>query len=182
MEHRLWCKPWATGATSQREERENVTLTFEEFFKQHYDAVEAGVRGSGARPDVAAEATQEAFVRAYPRWWRLCRYRNPAAWVQRVAINVRRDLERSDRRRLGAGSIEVHARVDAETDDRVDAAVASLPPQQERAIRAYYHEGLSTRETAERLGISNGAVRFHLHEGRSRLRPMLANDVHRQEA
>lgn len=160
-----------------------TTLTFEEFFKLHYDAVEAGVRGSGARPDVAAEATQEAFVRAYPRWWRLCRYRNPAAWVQRVAINVRRDVERSDRRRAAiVGSVEVEVGIEPENDDRVDAAVSNLPPQQERAVRAYYHDGLTTNEAAERLGISSGAVRFHLHQARTSLRPMLATDTNGQEA
>jgi RNA polymerase sigma-70 factor (ECF subfamily) len=160
-----------------------TTITFEDFFKQHYDAVEAGVRGSGARPDVAAEATQEAFVRAYPRWWRLSRYQNPAAWVQRVAINVRRDLERSDKRRQAiVASIEVDNPATPAVDARVDSAVSSLPTQQQRAIRAYYNEGLSTSEAADQLGISAGAIRFHLSQARASLRPMLATDNQGQEA
>jgi len=106
-----------------------TTITFEDFFKQRYDAVEAGVRGSGARPDVAAEATQEAFVRAYPHWWRLSRYHNPAAWVQRVASNGRRELERSDKRtQVIVASTEVENPGTPAVDPRVDSAVSSLPP------------------------------------------------------
>jgi RNA polymerase sigma-70 factor (ECF subfamily) len=36
----------------------------------------------------AQEVTQEAFVRAWTRWHRICRYDDPAAWVRRVAWNL----------------------------------------------------------------------------------------------
>jgi RNA polymerase sigma-70 factor (ECF subfamily) len=160
-----------------------TTTTFEEFFKEHYTAVEAGVRASGARPDVAAEATQEAFVRAYPRWWRVALYRNPAAWVQRVAINVGRDLARSDKRRQAVvGSIEVEEDSPPVDGERFESAVSKLPPQQEKAVRAFYQDDLTTEETARRLGISPGAVRFHLSRARAGLRPLLASDTNGQEA
>ena len=75
-----------------------MATTFDDFFRSNYDDVLRGVRASGATDEVAADATQEAFIRAFPRWWRLRRYQNPAAWVQRVAINVCRDLVRSQKR------------------------------------------------------------------------------------
>ena len=156
-----------------------MIATYDDFFRAHYDDIVAGVQATGATFDVAADASQEAFIRAYPRWWRIRRYRNPAAWVQRVAINVRRDIERSERRRGPlVATIEVEQQVDNADHTFVGEAVATLPPQQQRAVEAFYTDGLSTGETADIMGISPGAVRFHLTQARHNLRPMLANEMH----
>lgn len=172
--------------------RATVTVTFEDFFRSHYAGIEAGVRSTGATAEVAADAAQEAFVRAYPRWWRISRYRNPAAWVQRVAINVRRDIERSERRRSTLiDAIEVEQRLDptaaSATQHRHELealpdVVEKLPRQQQRAVRAYYGDDLSTTEAAASMGISPGAVRFHLSEARAALRPLLATELTAEEA
>lgn len=147
---------------------------FEAFFREHYDSVERGVRASGATAEAAADAAQEAFIRAYPRWWRLSRYTNPAAWVQRVAINVSRDLDRRERRHAAAiESIEMERQLEPEVGPDVGPAIEALPTRQREVVQAYYHEGLSTAEAAEEIGISAGAVRFHLSEARNRLRPEL---------
>lgn len=158
--------------------------TFERFFKANYREVERRVLSAGASHDLAGEATQEAFTRAYQRWWRLSRYRNPAAWVQKVALNVRIDLERQHGRQarvVAAIQVDPVSEADDDHAHRVVEAVESLPPQQQAAVQAFYHDGLSTEEAAEQMGISSGAVRFHLSEARSRLRPMLATDTTGQE-
>lgn len=148
--------------------------TFEAFFREHYDDVERGVRAVGATPDVAADAAQEAFIRAYPRWWRLSHYRNPAAWVQRVAINVSRDTHRREQRHAAAiEAMELERQIEPTPAPELDDAVSGLPPRQRQVVQAYYQEGLSTAETADQIGISAGAVRFHLSEARQNLRPQL---------
>ncbi|MFV2039868.1 MAG: RNA polymerase sigma factor [Acidimicrobiales bacterium] len=160
-----------------------MSATFEIFFKDNYREVEQRVRSAGASPDTAGEATQEAFTRAYQRWWRLSHYNNPAAWVQKVALNHRIDLERRTNRQTRLiTTLQVEASPEPSTDSRVDAAVAALPPQQHAAVQAFYNEGLSTAEAAEQMGITSGAVRFHLNQARTRLRPMLATDTPNQEA
>lgn len=157
--------------------------SFEHFFKQNYRDIEHRVRAAGAASHVAAEATQEAFVRAYQRWWRIGHYRNPAAWVQKVALNYRVDLERQAQRQSTlVTSIEVEQQFGEESNEQIESAVGSLPPQQQAAVRAVYAQGLSTTETAEEMGISQGAVRFHLHRARNTLRPMLSSDTAGQEA
>lgn len=159
--------------------------TFERFFKANYRDVERRVLSAGASFDIASEATQEAFTRAYQRWWRLSHYRNPAAWVQKVALNHRIDIERHHGRQARVvTAIEVSPlETEADgSDSRVSEAVESLPPQQQAAVQAFYHDGLTTEEAAEQMGISSGAVRFHLSQARNRLRPMLAPDTAGQEA
>ena len=172
----------------QRAKDVQVSDTFEMFFKGNYREVERRVAAAGASPDVASDATQEAFTRAYQRWWRLSRYQNPASWVQRVALNHRIDIERSARRQQRvASSLDVQtqkleAPSDTQGDPRIDEALESLPPRQRAAVDAYYSEGLSAAETADRMGISSGAVRYHLNQARSSLRPKLSPESAPQEA
>lgn len=155
---------------------------FERFFKGHYTEVQHRVRAAGASPDVAAEATQEAFARAYQRWWRIGHYKNPAAWVQKVALNCRIDLERRERRESNlVRPLDVLMPPDDGLDPDIEAAVGALPPQQQAAVRAVYSDGMTTAETADEMGITPGAVRFHLNQARGTLRPMLSPDTAGQE-
>ena len=160
-----------------------MATTFDDFFRSNYDDVLRGVRASGATDEVAADATQEAFIRAFPRWWRLRHYQNPAAWVQRVAINICRDLVRSQKRyERVLTDFEVEARLEPGESPDLGFAMAGLPDRQREALEAYYHDGMSTAEAAEAMGISAGAVRFHLSEARSSLRPVLVTHGYGQEA
>jgi RNA polymerase sigma factor (sigma-70 family) len=59
----------------------------------------------------------------------------------------------------------------------VGALLAELPRQQRLAMALFYVEGLSVAEVAETLTLSEGAVRFHLHQGRNRLRGQVLNDT-----
>ena len=67
---------------------------FDRFFRENYDMTVRGLILDGTRADDAHDAAQEAYVRAYARWWRVGHYREPAAWVRRVAVNVTRDQHR----------------------------------------------------------------------------------------
>ena len=159
-----------------------MTTEFRTFFRDNYDDVVGNLRRSGATDDTAADCTQEAFVRAYARWWRVGHYREPAAWVQRVATNLMRDVQRGRVRferavtLLAATNVETAPAASdaADTSIRFDRAVSTLPPQQQRAVDAYYGDGLDTEQGAEQLGISSGAFRFHLHQARNNLRPLLS--------
>ena len=51
--------------------------------------------------------------------------------------------------------------------------LATLPPQQRLAMSLYYIEGLSVAEVANAMSLSVGAVKFHMNQGRMRLRPTL---------
>ena len=156
---------------------------FSELVRHHQDEVYTlAVRLTGDR-ELGADVAQEAFVRAYQRWWRVGHLRNPAAWVQRVALNYRIDIERKNTRECQViQPVEVEVLDEAESDPGVESAVRTLPPQQQAAVRAVYGNGMSTEETADDLGISAGAVRYHLSKARTALRPLLSSNTARQEA
>ena len=44
--------------------------------------------------DLAADAVQEAFVRAHARWRTIRHYDDPVGWMRRVALNLLRDDHR----------------------------------------------------------------------------------------
>jgi RNA polymerase sigma-70 factor (ECF subfamily) len=48
--------------------------------------------------------------------------------------------------------------------------LSGLPRQQRLCIALYYIDDLSIGQIASALGISEGAVKFHLHQGRNQLR------------
>jgi len=61
-----------------------------------------------------------------------------------------------------------------ETDvDETLALLVSLPRQQRLAVALYYVDGLSVAEVATAMRLSVGAVKFHLHQGRAKLRERL---------
>ena len=161
---------------------------FDDFFRSSYDLTVKGLELDGTRREDAHDAAQEAFVRAYARWWRVGHYNEPAAWVRRVAVNVVRDQhrQRSVREKalpkLAAEPVTVAAHGDAVGVDGLDAALDLLPTQQRRAVELYYGSGFSTDEAATRMGISPGAFRFHLSRARRSLKPRMAESLGRKEA
>jgi len=57
--------------------------------------------------------------------------------------------------------------------DELGALLAELPRQQRASIALFYVDGLPVAEIAATLDISEGAVKFHLHKGRERLRTLV---------
>lgn len=156
---------------------------FDEFFRESYDTTVRGLVLDGTATEDAHDAAQEAYVRAYARWWRIGHYREPAAWVRKVAVNVVRDQHRhrTVREHVLPKLIEPSQTVPVTDAPEVSEALDSLSPQQRRAVDLYYGEGFTTEEAASRMGISPGALRFHLSRARRTLKPRMAEQLGRQE-
>jgi RNA polymerase sigma-70 factor (ECF subfamily) len=124
-------------------------------------------------PD-AGDAVQEAFVQAYLHWPKISRYDDPVAWIRRVAVNRMLNQRRSRRRESAAiEGLRLDGAQDTnldETADRLRAAVSALPVQQRTATALFYLDELSVQEVAEAMGLSAGAVKYHLHAARNALR------------
>ncbi|MCB0994881.1 MAG: sigma-70 family RNA polymerase sigma factor [Acidimicrobiales bacterium] len=153
---------------------------FDHFFRTNYDAMVRSLTLMCGDAELAAECAQDAFTRAYARWRRISRYDVPAAWVRRVAINRVRDQVRSEQRRRARedkaarrDETRWHDDHPAVADDRLARALSSLPDRQRTAIALHYVEGLSVHEVALVMKVSEGAVKYHLHEGRKKLEPLL---------
>lgn len=166
----------------QSKEAPGATGEFDAFFDHHYPAMIRSLTLITGDADVAADAVQDAFIRAYARWSRVRRYDRPDAWVRRVAINRSRDHFRAARRRRGyEDAAAVPEGVDSAESRRDDAdavrvALAALPRQQRIAVTLYYLEGLDVAAVADSMNLSPGAVKFHLSKGRERLAPLLVED------
>jgi RNA polymerase sigma-70 factor, ECF subfamily len=150
--------------------------TFDDLFRDHYAGMVRSLTVAGGDRELAADCVQDAFTRAYVRWRRISRYDDPAGWVRHVAVNRMRDHWRRNKRkdravdRLGAQLEDVAPPAEPVTEPGLAAAVAELPARQREAIALFYVEGLSVREVADAMRVSEGAVKYHLHEGRGRLR------------
>ncbi|MDW3220594.1 MAG: SigE family RNA polymerase sigma factor [Acidimicrobiales bacterium] len=156
---------------------------FDAFFDDHYPAMIRSLSLITGDEQLAADAVQDAFVRAYSRWNRIRRYDRPDAWVRRVAINRSKDHFRAaSRRRTYEERAAVPESVPS-TDHRYDDGelvhrlLADLPRRQRVAVTLFYLEGLSVAEIAASMGITSGAVKFHLSKGRARMAPVLREEV-----
>lgn len=69
---------------------DEVGLQFDTWYREEYPRVLAALTVVIGNGDVAADATAEAFVRAYERWDRVSRMLSPGGWLYRVALNVAR--------------------------------------------------------------------------------------------
>lgn len=148
---------------------------FEALFVAEFDSILQSVTFVCGDQERASDATQEAFIKAYARWSRVRRYDNPAAWIRRIAINGTRDIHRSEARRSRREQrvADQDAIVEPLHGESGLDLLSSLPERQRAVAALFYLDDLPTAEIGELLDISEGTVRFHLSEARTRLRSSL---------
>jgi len=113
---------------------------FDAFFLARYDSLTRSLAAAFGDREIAAEAVQEAFVRAYTRWRRVRRLDNPTAWVRRVAINLLRDQHRRHGRRDRAierlAAVTPTHTLDPDRTTDTNLFVVTFPAFRERTARA----------------------------------------------
>lgn len=146
--------------------------TFERFYEENRDRVFRAV--SVALPGAeAAEATSEAFVRAFVRWRSVRRHPNAVGWVVTTALNYQRSRWR--RRRVAAlAAPALTAPPPEPLDPTLVAAVRALPQRQREVVVLRFLCDLSTEQTASLLGIAPGTVSAHVHRATTALRAAIA--------
>ena len=148
----------------------------EPLFRAHYERLVRSLALACGDRELAADAVQEAFVRAHAKWRTLRHYEDPVGWVRRVALNLLTDAHRRSARkrravaRLAAEPVTVAA---PREPDQLETLLASLPPQQRTAVALYYVDELSVAEVAAAMELAEGSVKSHLHDARRRLRAVL---------
>lgn len=145
---------------------------FPRFYSTTFPRVSAAVWAFCGDAEVAHEATQEAFARAFARWPRLQAMARPEAWVTTAALNVcRREFRGRARKR----PVDSEASAPGPSGDRPDllSALRLLPERQLQAVVLYYLMDCSVGTVADLMGLSDGAVKAHLHKARAALRNAL---------
>ena len=150
---------------------------FDDTFRRWWAPMVRSLTVASGDAEVAADCVQDAFMRAYARWRRVSRLDDPPGWIRHVAVNRLRDHFRKATRgraaveRLDAQAVSV-APGPAEPSE-LGALLAQLPTQQRIAAALFYVEDLDVHGVAHAMGLSEGAVKYHLHAARKTLRGAL---------
>jgi DNA-directed RNA polymerase specialized sigma24 family protein len=149
---------------------------FDEFYAAHSAPVARALALTIGDADLAAEATDEAMVRAYQRWHQVSGYSSPGGWVYRVGLNWARSVLR--RRRRGQ-RLAVYATPPAGApvvgEPAVAAALAELNVDQRAVVVCRFLLDWSVDETAAALGVRPGTVQSRLHRAVQQLQSRLSH-------
>ena len=146
---------------------------FEDWYHQHHPRLVAALTALSGDADAAADAADEAFVRAYERWSRVSAMASPAGWLHTVGANAlrRRMRRRTFERRAARPVIEV---VHPLPHPELWAAVRALPDRQRTAIVLRYLGDLPEADIAAAMGVTRGTVSSTLADARRNLEAALA--------
>ncbi len=125
-------------------------------------------------PTDAADVVSEAVLRAMThRSWPTVKHHR--SYLYRAVLNESRMHHRSTMRRRAREIRTFDGRDEhlPEVRPEVLEAVGRLSARQKATVFLTYWEGLTTAETAERLGVSEGSVKRHLARARTKLRGAL---------
>lgn len=146
-------------------------------------AVRRVTRAALGDPDEADDAAQDAFLSA----WLNVRSYDPTRpfgpWILRIATN--RAFDRGRRKKVRKSEPLHEDRPsrgptpEVETErvllrERLDVALAQLPPRQRVAVTMFDAEGYSHSEIADVLGVPEGTVRSDVFHARRALRGSLS--------
>jgi RNA polymerase sigma-70 factor (ECF subfamily) len=154
---------------------------FGELVEKHRQGVLNVVYRMCGDPQLAEEAAQEAFLRA---WQNIRRYNPRFAfrnWVYRIALNVAIDMLRRrpetvviETERLTAPGDDPEATLERrEQAEQVRQAVLSLPPTSRAALILREYEAMTYQEIADSLDIPIGTVMSRLNYARQQVRQSL---------
>ena len=133
----------------------------------------------------AADAVQEAFVRAYLRLDRLRLPGHFRTWLLRVVANEAIDRRRALRRQAGGllpdrwhemrkpGQSPEQLERGRDLHVAIKEAMLKLTDKEAKAITLFGLDGLSQREVAEMMDCSTESVRWHVYRARQKLRVLL---------
>ena len=171
------------------EEREIVArvqrgdaAAFDALVRRYIDrALIVAKRITGNTPD-AEDLVQDAFMRALDRIASFDNTRPFGPWFFRVLTNTGLNARRARKLRMtepealdapssDAGPDEIVER--REIRERFEVALASLSSRQRLIVTWFEVDEIPSSEIAERLGIAQETVRWHLHQARRVLREAL---------
>ncbi|HEY7875458.1 MAG TPA: sigma-70 family RNA polymerase sigma factor [Actinomycetota bacterium] len=151
-------------------------------FKAFYDSEARRVRQLalflvGDR-ELAADLTQEAFLRTFRHWNRI-RKQDPGPYVRRALVNL---CKNSHRRkavewRQRPVTREVHPTPDVEETMRVARALEDLPPVRRAVILLRFYEDMTAAQIARALDRPLGTVKSDIRRGLQQLKPLLGEQV-----
>lgn len=170
------------------------TEAFDRLWLRHRDKVfRALLKTCGGHTETTQDVLQDALLSAFRALQNFRGDASFATWLytiaRRLCIRARKDLDRfyslddplnsEEGKEILRELIDKHALdpeaivIENELRERVQQAVAELPDSLRPVLIMRDVEGLSTEETARRLGLTVPAVKARLHRAREMLRQKL---------
>lgn len=150
---------------------------FAELVRRYAGLVYSTCLRTTGNPQDAEDIAQECFLELARKAKRIDA--SLPGWLHRVARNrsidlVRAEVRRKTREDKAAGELNGRAEPSwADILPYVDDGLASLPENLKAVILLHYFDGLSQKEVAERLGVSQATVSRDLNKSVSELRKRL---------
>ena len=134
----------------------------------------------GGDVDAAADALQEAFIRAFRS---LASCRDPdrfKSWLFRIVSNQCHNVRKRTRGHVSLADFDGPGAESAERDVErkemgraIQAAIERLTPEQREAFVMKHVEGRAYSEMADLLGVGEDALKMRVHRARDELRKRL---------
>lgn len=160
-------------------------------FNKHHNEIYAYLVRMLRDPELAADLTQDAFVKAYKNYDTLEKDENARAWLYQIAHRVALDELR--RRKIirmipwsgearGAAPSAERIAMDLRLSGPLERALAAIPERQRAALLLAELHDLTGLELAAAMGVSHVAARAILTRARESLRRALAAEQDAEKA
>jgi RNA polymerase sigma-70 factor (ECF subfamily) len=177
--------PWFVRTMSETQGRDAAAIFVEGLFSKHHHEIYAYLVRMLRDPELAADLTQDAFVKAYRAHDSLQKDENARAWLYQIAHRVALDELR--RRRIirmvpwtgearGSAPSAERLAMDLRLSGPLERALARIPERQRAALLLAELHDLSGLELAAALDVSHVAARALLTRARESLRHALASE------
>jgi RNA polymerase sigma-70 factor (ECF subfamily) len=164
-------------------DRDEAASFVETLFGKHHAEIHAYLYRMVRDAELAADLTQDAFIKAYRNYETLEKPENARAWLYQIAHRVALDDIR--RRKIvrfipwtgesrGAAPSAEHLAMEGRLSGDLQRALARIPDRQRAALLLAELHDLTGLELAEALGVSHVAARALLTRARESLRQALA--------
>lgn len=151
------------------------TEQFDGLSRARYRSLVAYAQLLTGEPDRAQDLVHDALVKVFGKTHRFPSPGHAEAYVKKAIVSIFVDRKRHD-----SGTLRVLVRLadrdiapdhGAEVDvrDEVHAALLSLSPRERACIVLRYYDDLTVSDVADALGISVGAAKRYLGDGREKL-------------
>jgi RNA polymerase sigma-70 factor (ECF subfamily) len=159
---------------------------FDQLVRKYQQPLQLHARRMLGDADEAADVVQRALVRAHRALPELRAGQSFRAWIFRItitqALSALRQRKLRGQTELADDSATVAAEgasglEQAETQARLRAAIASLPPKQRVVVELRVFDELPFREVAEIAGCSENAAKVQFHHALKKLRVLMGESA-----
>jgi len=137
-------------------------------------------RRTGGNRELSEDIVQESYLRALDHWNRKAVPDSPLAWLKRVARNILMDYLRQ-KKKLHEASLHLISSPDKKSSEKqlksleTFLTISSLGRKTARILEAFYYDGMSVREIATEMSVSERAVEGRLRRARRSMKSLLPN-------